>query len=168
VVAKRKQVRTKNPTYAANPTLLKRVKSLIEKSTLICTNLQQGKCYFSINTKKGVEKYLIFRILDIELGHIVKRRHTKITTRLQHFFSFIGKATKLKEPERADCENYYHRHRVTNSNVPQVTIKKEQSTINAFLKWLNKNGKTHIDSFEFKKLPTFVHKHCYQFIKTTI
>jgi integrase len=32
-------------------------------------------------------------------------------------------------------------------------VQNEQSTINACIKWLNKNGETHIDGFEFKKLP---------------
>ena len=67
-----------------------------------------------------MEKYLSFRMRDVELGHIVKGRHTTIATHLQHFLSFIGKDTKLKELERTDCENYfYHRHKATNGNVKQ-------------------------------------------------
>jgi integrase len=117
-------------------------------------NLQQGKSYFSITTKEGVEKYLSFRKRDVELGHIVSGRLATIATHLQHFLSFIGKDTKLKELERTDCENYfYHRHKSTNTKVKQVTVQNEQSTINALMKWLNKNGETHIDSFDFKKLP---------------
>jgi site-specific recombinase XerD len=120
----------------------------------IYANLQQGKSYFSITTKEGVEKYLSFRKRDVELGHIVKGRHATIATHLQHFLSFIGKDTKLKELERTDCESYYyHRHKATNGNVKQVTVQNEQSTINALMKWLHKNGETHIDSFDFKKLP---------------
>ena len=120
----------------------------------IYANLQQGKSYFSITTKEGVEKYLSFRMRDVELGHIVKGRHITIATHLQHFLSFIGKDTKLKELERTDCENYfYHRHKATNGNVKQVTVQNEQSTINALMKWLHKNGETHIDGFDFKKLP---------------
>ena len=120
----------------------------------IYSNLQQGKSYFSITTKEGVEKYLSFRQRDVELGHIVKGRHLTIATHLQHFLSFIGKDTKLKELERTDCENYfYHRHKSSNRNVKQITVQNEQSTINACIKWLNKNGETHIDSFDFKKLP---------------
>ena len=41
----------------------------------IYANLQQGKTYFSITTKEGVEKYLNFRQRDVELGPIVKGRH---------------------------------------------------------------------------------------------
>lgn len=120
----------------------------------IYANLQQGKTYFSITTKEGVEKYLNFRKCDVELGHIVKGRYTTIATHLQHFLIYIGKDTKLKELERTDCENYYyHRHKATKSKVKQVTVQNEQSTINALIKWLHKNGETYIDGFDFKKLP---------------
>jgi hypothetical protein len=68
----------------------------------IYANLQQGKAYFSITTKEGVEQYLNFRKRDVELGHIVKGRHTTIATHLQHFLSYIGKDTKLKELERTE------------------------------------------------------------------
>ena len=54
-------------------------------------NLQQGKSYFSITTKEGVEKYLSFRQRDDELWHIVKGRLATIATHQQHFLSFIGK-----------------------------------------------------------------------------
>ena len=67
----------------------------------IYANLQQGKSYFSITTKEGVEKYLSFRMRDVELGHIVKGRHTTIATHLQHFLSFIGKDTKKNERANA-------------------------------------------------------------------
>ena len=47
-------------------------------------NLQQGKSYFSITTKEGVEKYLSFRKRDVELGHIVSGRLATIATHIQH------------------------------------------------------------------------------------
>jgi integrase len=120
----------------------------------IHANQQQGKTYFSITTKAGVELYLQARERDVELGHIVKGRHATIATHLQHWLSFIGKDTKLKELESTDCEGYfYHRHKASNGKVKQVTVQNEQSTINALMRWLHKNGETHIDSFEFKKLP---------------
>ena len=107
-----------------------------------------------MTTKEGVEKYLNFRKSDVDLGHIVKGSLATVATHLQHFLSFIGKDTKLKELERTDCENYfYHRHKSTNTKVKQVTVQNEQGTINTLMKWLNKNGETHIDSFDFKKLP---------------
>ena len=70
----------------------------------IYANLQQGKSYFSITTKEGVEKYLSFRMRDVELGHIVKGRHTTIATHLQHFLSFIGKEDG--KARNKDCYTY--------------------------------------------------------------
>ena len=40
----------------------------------IYANLQQGKTYFPITTKEGVNQYLDFRKRDVELGHIVSGR----------------------------------------------------------------------------------------------
>ena len=101
-----------------------------------------------------MQQYVDFRKRDVELGHIVSGRLATIATHLQHWLGFIGKDTKLKELERSDCENYYyHRQKSTDSKVKQVTVQNEQSTINACIKWLNKNGETHIDCFDFKKLP---------------
>lgn len=42
----------------------------------IYANLQQGKTLFSITTKEDVQKYLSFSMRDVELGHIVRGRHT--------------------------------------------------------------------------------------------
>ena len=69
----------------------------------IYANLQQSKTYFFITIKKGVEKYLSFRMRDVKLGHIIKGWYTTKATHLQHFLSFIGRDTKLKELERTDC-----------------------------------------------------------------
>ena len=47
----------------------------------------------------------------------------------------MGKDTKLKELERTDRENYfYYRQKATASKVKQVTVKNEQSAINALRK----------------------------------
>jgi integrase len=120
----------------------------------ICANLRQGKTYFSITTKEGVERYLEFRKRDVEMGHIVEGRLATIATHLGHWLAFIKKDTKLKELERTDCEDYFSfRFSTTNSKVKQVTVQNEQSTINACIKWLYKNGETNIDGFDFKKLP---------------
>ena len=142
----RKSLRTRNQTTA-----IERAKDAYLE---IHANMKQGKTYFSISTKEGVERYLEFRKKDVELGHIVSGRLTTITTHLGHWLDFIKKDTKLKELERTDCENYFHhRHTTSNGRVKQVTVQNEQSTINACIKWLYKNGETHIDGFDFKKLP---------------
>lgn len=120
----------------------------------IYANLQQGKKYFSITTKEGVAKYVEHRQRDVDAGLIVPGRLATIKTHLQHWLDFIGKDAKLKELERTDCEDYFHfRHKASSSKVKQTTVLNEQSSINACMKWLFKNGETHVDYFEFKKLP---------------
>jgi integrase len=120
----------------------------------IYANQQQGKTYFSITTKEGVESYIRDRQKDVEIGSIKSGRLGTIKTHLKHWLEIIGKDTKLKELESTDCEDYYHyRAKATKGNVKHITIRNEQATINALMKWLFKKGETHIDSFEFKKLP---------------
>ena len=110
----------------------------------IYANMQQSKSYFSITTQEGVDRYLSVRMRDVELGHTFKGLHTTIAIHLQHFLSYIGKETKLKQIESTDCENYfYHRYKATYGNVKQVTVQNEQSTINALVKWLHKNERAN-------------------------
>lgn len=126
----------------------------------IYSNQQAGKTYFSITTKEGVEKYLKHRARDVESGLIVPGRHSTISTHLHHWLAFIGKDTKLKELERSDCEDYFNERAKSSKRVPikQVTVQNEQSSINAMMKWLFKNNETHIDAFDFKRLPRVDHR----------
>ena len=66
----------------------------------IYANLQQGKTYFLITTKQGVQQHVDFRKHDVKLGHFVSGRFATIATHLHHWLSFIGKDKKLKELER--------------------------------------------------------------------
>lgn len=118
-------------------------------------NMTQGKTYFSLTTKQGVEKYLAQRKKDLDAGLIVKGRLGTIKTHLEHWLVFIKKDTKLKELERTDCENYFHERTKTKKKISirQSTVENEQSTINAMMMWLFKNKETYIDGFDFKKLP---------------
>lgn len=127
----------------------------------IYSNVKAGKTYFSLSTKEGVELYTKHRAKDVTSGPIVPGRLSTITTQHQHWLSFIGKDTKLKELERTDCEDYFH-ERVKASNrlpVKQVTIQNEQSSINAMMKWLFRNNETYIDAFDFRRLPRVDHRN---------
>ena len=92
----------------------------------IYANLQQDKTYFSITAKAGVQRYLDLRKRDVELGHIVSGRLATIATHLQHWLSFIGQDTKLKELERSDWENYFYQCQ----NLPILKSKKSQFKMN--------------------------------------
>jgi integrase len=112
----------------------------------------QGKTYFSITTKMGVEMFLESKKKEIGI-HIVAGRYKTISTHLNHWLNFIGKDVKLKELERTDCEEYFYSRTKTKKNlaISQTTVENEQSTINAMIGWLYKRKETYIDGFEFKK-----------------
>lgn len=142
----RKSLRTRNRTTAID----EGKKLYIE----ISHNKLSGRKYFSLTTKQGVEKYIQERQKDVESGLIVSGRLTTIKTHLKHFLDYIGRDTKLKELHISDCKDYFDfRLKRTRNKVKQVTIKNEQSTINALIDFLFRNGDTHISGFEFKKLP---------------
>ena len=113
-----------------------------------------GKCYFSLNCKAGVAKYLEQRAKDVVTGAIVKGRYGTIRTHLEHWLDFIGRDTKLKELERNACEDYGYERSKTKKRlaVSATTIANEQSTINAMIGWLFKQKEVHIDGFDFAKL----------------
>jgi integrase len=116
----------------------------------------QGKSYFSITTRMGVEMYLEHRKKDVKNGYIVSGRYTTIATHLKHWLNFIGKDVKLKELERTDCEDYFaHRTKTKGGEIlkiSQTTVENEQSSVNAMMAWLYKQKETYIDGFDFKKL----------------
>jgi integrase len=142
----RQSLRTRNPIAAEE-----KAKKLYHR---ILAAKEDGKKYFSLTTKQGVEQYIAYREKDVETGLIVSGRLSTIKTHLQHFLGVIGKETKLKELHRLDCEDYYYkRHKQTNGNVKPITVQNEQSTINACINWLFRNNETPISAFEFKKLP---------------
>ena len=116
----------------------------------------QGKTYFSITTRMGVEMYLEHRKKDVTNGFIVSGRYNTIATHLKHWLTFIGKDVKLKELERTDCEDYFASRTKTKKKetirISQTTVENEQSSVNALMAWLYKHKETYIDSFDFKKL----------------
>jgi integrase len=116
----------------------------------------QGKSYFSITTRMGVEMYLEHRKKDVTNGYIVSGRYNTIATHLKHWLTFIGKDVKLKELERTDCEDYFaSRTKKKNKEtirISQTTVENEQSSVNAMMAWLYKHKETYIDGFDFKKL----------------
>jgi len=118
-------------------------------------NMKMGKSYFSIDAKKGVEMYVEHRQKDVDAGLIVKGRLGTIKSHLNNWLDFIGRDTKLKELERVACEGYFHARVKGEAGeaAKQVTIQNEQSTINAMMDFLFKKGETHIDGFDFRKLP---------------
>ena len=143
----RKSLRTRN----RNTAIEKGKDAYLE----IYGNIKAGKTYFSLTTKDGVGLYVKHREKDLETGIVVAGRLSTIKTHLDHWLNFIKKDSKLKELARTDCEDYFYKRVKSNKKIPvsQSTIKNEQSTINAMMKYLFRYNETYIDSFDFKKLP---------------
>ena len=120
----------------------------------IYSKVQEGNKFFSMTSKEAVDEYLKERYNDVETGLIVVKRHEVLRQHLNHFLKFIGEKRKLKDLQRNDLLNYYkYRLEKTNNKVKSSTVKNEQSTINALVKWLYKKNEIDIVEFEFKKLP---------------
>lgn len=121
----------------------------------IMARLRAGKRYFSINAKQAVERYLAHRQRDVDAGLIVPGRWATMRTHLNHWLDFVGRDTRLSELDRGSCEDY-HRSRLAGARgvaARQVTIANEQSTINAMMLWLFRQGDSQIDGFDFRKMP---------------
>lgn len=120
----------------------------------LMTAQMQGKAYFSLTCKAGVDLYLMQRQTDVDAGLIVRGRYGTIKTHLGHWLNFIGKDTKLKDLERTDCENYYAERTKTKKGlqISQTTVENEQGTVNAMMSWLFKRNEVNFDAFDFKKL----------------
>ena len=121
----------------------------------IMAKLRQGKRYFSINAKQAVERYLAHRQRDVEARLIVAGRLATMRAHLNHWLDFVGRDTRLSELDRGSCEDYYRSRLLGTRGVAarQVTIANEQSTINAMMLWLFRQGDSRIDGFDFRKLP---------------
>ena len=121
----------------------------------IRNKLREGKTITSMSCKDGVKLYLKYRSGDVALGNIVKGRLTTMTTHLNHWLSYIGENTKLKDLDRSDCAEYFE-SRMKKSKTKMITLQNEQSTINAMMKYLRDENETIIESFRFRKVPKHV------------
>lgn len=155
---------TREQKYVRKSLLTKNADVATDKAKKLYLSLyaeqEAGKTYYSLTVEQGVERYLKHREADVAAGLIVAARLVTIRVHLMHWQNFIGKTTKLRDLSAESCEGYFV-FRTTKSAVPskQITIENEQSTINACIKYLYKNGLTHFSEFEFRKLPKIDHKN---------
>lgn len=121
----------------------------------IMTQQLAGKRYFSLTAKQGVENFLKHKEKKLLAKKMTKGRQATIKTHLEHWLDFIGRDTKLKDLNRKDCEDYYEKRNKTKKKIKisPTTAMNEQSTINAMMKWLYKEGEAYIDAFDFDDLP---------------
>jgi integrase len=115
----------------------------------LLSEVASGKKLFSMTAKEAVAGYLTYRQMDVASKAIVIGRFNTITTHLNHFLDFIGRDTRIKDLEATGAEEYLQFRLTDKAN--NSTITNEQSTINAMMKWLYRQGNCNFESFMFRK-----------------
>ena len=125
-------------------------------------NVQKGVKLFGITLAEAIVRYLASREQDVQrneddLSGITKERLSTIKYQLNNLIKVLGTdKIKLSELERTSLnreERLYARERRRMSNsVTDITIVNEQSTINALIKWLFKEGLIHFEKFDFQRI----------------
>ena len=124
------------------------------------TNMSVGKKNFGITVEELLELYLENREKDIgdEDGQITKGTWKALRSKLKQGILMLGLSRKVSHIEQNAIENYRQR-RTENRNVGAQTILNEQASLNCMWKWAYKNGHTHFEMLDFRKLSKRSHVH---------
>lgn len=113
-------------------------------------NKRAGKKIFGLKIYELVEKFIEFKQIEVDERIITSGRLNTIRAHLKHFESFKDAKTKLSELERKSAEDYANFRRVDGTK--NITIRNEQCTINAMMKWAYDEGLCNLQCFAFRKL----------------
>ena len=97
-----------------------------------------------------VDGYIEYRDKHVRSGVITAGRLVTIKSQLKNFLEYKGKNTKLPELERKSAFDYQYFRK--EKKAQDVTIRNEQATINALIKWGFENGLCSLPKFEFDKI----------------
>lgn len=117
----------------------------------IYSDVATGKKMFGITLKDAVKQYIDLRKSEVEIGRITAGRLLTINSHLKHLLSYKGADTKLSDLDRKSCFEYMLWRKQKQSDVKDVTVKNEQSTLNHFSKEMHRSGYSHFEGFEFRK-----------------
>ena len=132
----------------------------------ILARKHEGKNWFGLTVEEGIEKYLQYKQMDVNTGAITQGRHSTIKTSLKHFHNYLCQKryqtdksggvyytkVKLKDLHRRSCMNYFMWRQEQSKSVSYHTLRNEQSTINAMVKYLSDEGEMDYAYFDFPKL----------------
>jgi len=132
----------------------------------ILARKHEGKNYFGLTVEQGIEKFLNYKQMEVDSGAITQGRHSTIKTILKHFHNYICERkydtdkskgvyyakVNLKDLHRRSCIKYFTWRQSKSPDVSPVTLKNEQSTINAMVKYLSDEGEMDYSYFDFPKL----------------
>ena len=113
----------------------------------IYANISSGKKIFGLKLYELVDAYIEYREKHVQADTITAGRLETIKSQLKHFLDYKGFKTKLSELDRKSAFDYQYFRK--QKNAQDVTIRNEQATINAVIKWAYENGLCALPKFEF-------------------
>ena len=116
------------------------------------SDISTGRKIFGMTLQQLVDAYLVYRQQDVALDNITKGRHGTMRSQIKHFLSYKGKDTKINSLDRNSCYEYEVYRMTEHPSTQKVTIRNEQATINAMVKYGYRQGYSHIDAFDFRKM----------------
>lgn len=116
----------------------------------IHSSIKSGKKLFGMRLSELVSEYIEYREKHVGSGVITEGRLGTIKSQLNHFLQYKGKNTKISELERKSIFEYQYFRK--EKKAQDITIRNEQSTINAMIKWGYENNLCDIPKFEFDKI----------------
>jgi integrase len=147
----RKSLKTRDPQTA--------VLRAEEMTLKILADVQGGKKIFGITLRELVHKYLDYRMDDIyvasaetEMTGITKGRWGTIKTHLNNFLKIKSPSLKVGELDEMSVYEYFKERRSLAKNITVSTVRNEQSSINAMMKWAFLNQYTNFEKFRFREI----------------
>ena len=139
----RKSLRTTNKKDAI---------ALAEKEYLgVYATLQQGHKIFGMTFAEVSEEFLEHKQREADSGKITQQRHSTIKTQITRWIvPFINSTTKLSALDMNSFIDYpLFRKEKTRNQVEDITIRNEQTTINAISKYSQRRGYLPFATFDF-------------------
>ena len=125
----------------------------------IKANVNAGRRIFSPTVQQAEDEYLAHRWnVDVKRGSITEGRWATIKSHLNHFVAYCGivgreaqsSVTRLNDLEGKSLQGYQQYRQ--QKGAKDVTIKNEQSTINALCKWAFEEGLHNIPHYIFPSI----------------
>ena len=140
------------------------LESAIERGKKRYVELQHsvlsGKKLFGLTARQLVDQFLTYQQERVNTGLITQGRFSTIKTQLnRHFLGFLGKGNSSKgekvktgELERGMFYDFAQYRRKKNPDVQEVTIRNEQTTLNALFKWAKRQELVSFDRVDFEEI----------------
>jgi len=126
----------------------------------IQVELQIGKKIFGLTMKELVDGFLDYQDKRVETGKITRGRYNTIKTQLcKHLFGFLGDGNqnvgqnrKVKEFDKSKFYDFAQYRRLNFKGVREVTLRNEQTTLNALFRWGFREGLVHFERVDFEEI----------------